>query len=301
VPTAPALSASPAPGLAPAVLGWSDATRRDLPWRRTRDPWSVLVSELMLQQTQVARVLPKYAAFLERFPTVAACAVAPVGDVITMWAGLGYNRRAVSLHRCAVEVVVRHDGALPDSLDALLTLPGIGPYTARAVLAFAFERDVAVVDTNVGRVLARWAGRSLGGREVQSAADDLPPAGAGWAWNQAMLDLGATVCLKRSPRCDRCPVASWCAWRRAGNPEPDPAVGSAAVAGGQSRFEGSDRQGRGRLVDELRRSGAVPSDRLAAAAGWPDDPDRARLVAATLVTDGLAAWSSDHDRSLVLP
>src|SRR5262249_802442 len=150
------------------LLDWSAESRRDLPWRRTRDPWAILVSELMLQQTQVARVVPRYEEFLDRFPTAAACASADVGDVITMWAGLGYNRRAVNLHRCAGAVVSSHGGSLPDSLDALTALPGIGPYTARAVLAFAFERDVAVVDTNVGRVLARWDGRSLTAKEVQA-------------------------------------------------------------------------------------------------------------------------------------
>jgi A/G-specific adenine glycosylase len=286
--------------LSETVLEWSAGTRRDLPWRRTRDPWAVLVSELMLQQTQVARVLPLYERFLERFPKVGDCASAPVGEIIRLWAGLGYNRRAVNLHRCAVAVVERHGGVLPDSLDALLALPGIGPYTARAVLAFAFERDVAVVDTNVGRVLARWEGRSLRPKEVQAAADAVVPLGAGWAWNQAMLDLGATVCRKRAPQCGSCPVAGWCAWGQAGCPDPDPAVGSAAVAGGQSRFEGSDRQGRGRLVDELRRVGAVPVDRLAAVCGWPDDHARARAAADSLVADGLAAWSP-RGRKLTLP
>jgi A/G-specific adenine glycosylase len=287
-------------GLSDTLLDWSAGSRRDLPWRRTRDPWAILVSELMLQQTQVARVVPRYEQFLDRFPTVAACASADVGDVITMWAGLGYNRRAVNLHRCAVAVVSSHGGSLPDSLDALTALPGIGPYTARAVLAFAFEQDVAVVDTNVGRVLARWARRPLSAVEVQARADAVAPAGHGWAWNQAMLDLGATVCVKRSPRCDGCPVSRWCEWHAAGRPEPDPAVGSAAVAGGQSPFEGSDRQGRGRLVDELRRSGAVPVSGLAVACGWPTDPSRARLAADSLVADGLAAWSPSG-RTLTLP
>src|SRR5207253_7595774 len=135
-----------------AVLTWWEEHRRDLPWRRTRDPWAVLVSELMLQQTQVPRVLPKYEAFMARFPTPAACAGAPAGDVVRAWAGLGYNRRALNLHRTAVAVVERHSGKLPPSLHELLALPGIGPYTARAVLAFAFEDDVAVLDVNARRV-----------------------------------------------------------------------------------------------------------------------------------------------------
>ncbi|MFN8017624.1 MAG: A/G-specific adenine glycosylase [Acidimicrobiales bacterium] len=253
----------PPPGAVPAraeaLLAWFAVRRRDLPWRRTRDPWAVLVSELMLQQTQVARVLPRYEAFLQRWPTPAACAAAPQAEVVTAWAGLGYNRRAVNLHRCAKEVVERHGGELPDDLGALLALPGIGPYTARAVLAFAFEADrVGVLDTNAARAHARWAGRPLKPKEAQLAADAVVPMGEGWAWNQAMLDLGATTCTARSPGCEGCPVARWCAWRAAGCPPPDPAVGSHGVAGRQSRFEGSDRQGRGRLVDALRRGPSPP-------------------------------------------
>ncbi len=152
---------------------------------------------------------------------------------------------------------------------------------------------MAVVDTNVARVLARQAGRPLRPAEVQQAADALVPVGQGWAWNQAMLDLGAGVCRARGPQCGGCPVAASCAWR--GGPGPDPAVGSAGVSGGQSRFEGSDRQGRGRLVDALRRG---PVADLAAAAGWPDDPARAARVADTLVADGLAVLDGD---TLVLP
>jgi A/G-specific adenine glycosylase len=279
-------------------LTWTERTRRDLPWRDTRDPWSVLVSELMLQQTQVARVEPKYVAFLTRFPTVGSCAAATAGDVVTMWAGLGYNRRAVNLHRCAVSVMDHHDGVLPDELDALLALPGIGPYTARAVLAFAFERDVGVLDTNAARVLARSSGAPLARRAAQAAADAWVPVGHGWAWNQAMLDLGATVCTSRSPVCAACPIARTCAWSRAGRPHPDPAIGSAGVSTGQSRFEGSDRQGRGRLVDTLRLDGVVRPTDLAVAAGWPGDHARAACVAETLVADGLARW---HGADLVLP
>ncbi len=271
-----------------ALLAWFEHRGRDLPWRRTRDPWAVLVSELMLQQTQVGRVLPRYEAFLARWPRPAHCAAAEVGEVVAAWAGLGYNRRAVNLHRCAREVVARHGGTLPNDLGDLMALPGIGPYTARAVLAFAFERDdVGVLDTNAGRVLARWAGTSLRPRQAQAAADAAVAPGAGWAWNQAMLDLGATRCRPRAPRCEDCPVARWCAWARAGRPDPDPAVGSHGVSGGQSTFEGSDRQGRGRLVDALRRGPVVPSQ-LPEVMGWPDDRARAERVAATVVADGLA-------------
>ena len=273
---------------AAALLAWFERERRDLPWRRTRDPWEVLVSELMLQQTQVARVLPRYAAFLERWPTPAACAAASVGEVVTAWEGLGYNRRAVNLHRCASRVVEEHGGRLPEDLADLLALPGIGPYTARAVLAFAHEADhVGVLDVNAARVHARWAGRPLRPKEAQTAADGAVPPGEGWAWNQAILDLGATICTSRSPSCDRCPVGQGCAWSSAGRPEPDPAVGSAGTGGRQSTFAGSDRQGRGRLVDALR-AGPVEPGALAGAMGWPDDAERAERVAATLVADGLA-------------
>lgn len=247
----------------------------------------MLVSELMLQQTQVARVLPKYDVFLDRFPHATACATAPLADVLVLWSGLGYNRRAVNLHRAAGEIVQQHAGQLPDDLDALLALPGIGPYTARAVLAFAFERDVGVLDTNAARVHARLAGRPLRPREAQDAADAAVPVGRGWRWNQSMLDLGATVCVARSPHCDECPCSRWCAWSLAGCPEPDPAIGSAGVSGRQSPFEGSDRQGRGRLVDALR-AGPLAEPDLPAAMGWPDDAVRAGRVAATLLGDGLA-------------
>ncbi|MFP5577421.1 MAG: A/G-specific adenine glycosylase [Acidimicrobiia bacterium] len=271
------------------LIEWWSREGRDLPWRRSRDPWAVLVSELMLQQTQVARVTHRYVRFLERFPTVAACASAPVGDVIEEWAGLGYNRRAVHLHRTAQHCAEHHDGELPDTLAALLDLPGVGPYTARAVLVFAHERDIGLVDTNAGRFVARaLVGRPLGPTEAQDAADAAVPDGWGWTWGQAVFDLGAGVCRKRAPRCDDCPIRAHCAWASAGFPEPDPIIGSAGISGPQSRFDGSDRQGRGRLVDALR-TGPVARVALGTVMGWPDDPDRAERVAATLVADGLAA------------
>ena len=271
-----------------AVLAWAETAGRDLPWRHTRDPWSVLVSELMLQQTQVARVAPRWAAFLERFPTPAACAAAPVGDVVRAWQGLGYNRRAVTLHQAAQAVVTRHDGSLPADLDALVALPGVGPYTARAVLTFAFEADVGLVETNSARVLARAVGgRPLSRPEAQATADDLVPPGRSWEWNSAVTDLGATVCTKRAPDCAACPIVAWCAWAQAGRPGDDPAEGTAGGGRRQSPFAGSDRQGRGRVLDALRR-GPVPLDRVDGAAGWPGQHARARRVAAGLVGDGLA-------------
>ncbi len=244
--------------------------------------------EVMAQQTQVARVAERWRPFLDRFPTPAALADVPAAEVVRWWSGLGYNRRALALHRAARAVVHHHGGTLPRDLNALLALPGIGPYTARAVLAFAHEDDHGVVDTNTARVLARWSGRSLRAREAQAAADDAVPSRRAWAWNQAMLDLGATVCTRRAPRCSACELGEHCAWRRAGNPSPDPADGSAGVSSGQPRFEGSDRQGRGRLVAALRL-GPVPQRDLAQVMGWPDDAARARRVAARVVADGLAA------------
>ena len=223
-----------------------------------------------------------------------------VGEVVSAWAGLGYNRRAVNLHRAATTVVDRHGGRVPGTVEELQALPGVGAYTARAVVAFAFEGRAAVVDTNAARVLARAvAGRRLAAREAQALADDLVPQGGSWAWNQAVLDLGATLCTSGAPRCRDCPLAAagHCAWAEAGRPDPDPALGTAAASGRQSAFAGSDRQGRGRLVDALRR-GPVANDRLATVAGWPDDPARAARVAATLVADGLAADAGDH---LTLP
>lgn len=286
------LKAARLAGLRRAVLRWGEANRRDLPWRATRDPWLVLVSEVMLQQTQAARVVDPYLRFVERFPTPRACAAAGPAEVVRAWEGLGYNRRALYLHRTATALVERHGGQVPDDLAALRALPGVGGYTARAVLAFAFEADTGVVDTNVARLLARAvAGQSLQPTAAQSLADRLVPPGRSWAFNQSLFDLGARHCTSRQPDCTTCPLRRQCAWALGGWAAPDPAVGSAATSRPQSRFAGSDRQGRGRLVAALRR-GAVAVDDLAAAAGWPDDPGRARSIADGLVAEGLAHWAT---------
>lgn len=240
----------------------------------------------MLQQTQVNRVIERWTRFLDRFPTVGACAAAPTADVIDEWSGLGYNRRAVFLHRMAGVVFAEHRGQFPTDLPSLLRLPGVGPYTARAIAVFAFERPEAVLDTNVARILARSTGRSLGQKEAQALADQSLGQDP-WVWNQAMLDVGAGWCTAKNPQCESCPFLGVCAWAEAGRPDPDPARGSAGVSAKQSRFVGSDRQGRGRLVDALR-SGPVADEDLAAVMGWPGEPERAGRVAATLVTDGLA-------------
>ena len=234
---------------------------RDLPWRHTRDPWAILVSEVMLQQTQAARVMPAWQVFMTRWPTPAACAADPVGEVIRAWGGLGYNRRAVNLHRCAGLCA----NGLPSTLEGLLALPGVGPYTARAVLAFAYEQDVAVVDVNVARVLTRRFGAAAP-RALQSAADALVPPGHGWEWNQYMIDVGATICTARDPACERCPFATDCGRHRWSTTK-------------QSRFEGSRRQARAQLLDRLRAGPVVEAD---------------RQIADSLVRDGLARWRGDE-------
>jgi A/G-specific adenine glycosylase len=285
------LSTSGLSGEQRRVLDWAAAVRRDLPWRRTRDPWAVLVSEVMLQQTQVDRVVPRWTAFLARYPDAASCARAPLAEVLGEWSGLGYPRRARNLHLAAAAVVAVHGGVVPDRLDDLLALPGVGPYTARAVLAFAFEADVAVVDTNVGRVLARRAGRRLRPAEAQAAADEWAPSDRAWAWNQGLLDLGALRCRPQAPDCAGCPVRRTCSWARSRWPEPDPATGSAGVSTAQARFEGSARQARGRLLRALHR-GPVRAAELSVVTGWADRPaEEAVEVADSLVRDGLARRS----------
>ncbi|MYI56494.1 MAG: A/G-specific adenine glycosylase [Acidimicrobiia bacterium] len=247
----------------------------------------------MLQQTGVSRVLERYDDFCERFPTPAVCAAAPAGALIEAWRGLGYNRRALHLHAAARRITAA-GGRFPDDLDGLLALPGVGPYTARAVLSLAFERDVGVVDTNVGRLFARLGGRRLSRTEAQRTADRLVPAGRSWVWNQALFDLGATVCTRRAPACARCPLQSHCAWRGEG---ADPADGSAGVSASQAPFEGSDRQGRGRLVEALR-SGPRPASAAAHLMGLEDDPPRAGRILASLLRDGLVV---ERDAELRLP
>jgi A/G-specific adenine glycosylase len=239
-----------------AVLAWGVPRLRDLPWRRTRDPWAILVAEVMLQQTQAERVVPKWLAFLDAYPTPSACADAALGDVLRIWQGLGYPRRARNLRDAAIVTVRDHGGDVPDDRAELLALPGVGPYTARAVRVFAYECDDAVVETNIARLFARVAGERLTAKAVQGRADAEVPCGAGWTWNQVLMDLGATVC-RPAPRCAECPITAGCAWHRAGHPSPDPAVGSAGVSTTQPRYNGSARQARGRVLRVLV-AGAAP-------------------------------------------
>ena len=257
-----------------ALLSWFDATGRRLPWRETGDGYAILVSEVMLQQTQVDRVIPVYHAFLRRFPTFESLADAPAGEVIRAWAGMGYNRRALNLQRAAQAVVERHGGALPTDPKALRSLPGVGEYTANALACFAQGRQVAVVDTNVRRVLGRvfhWPSTPLD-REVAETAERVLPEGKAWAWNQALMDLGATVCTSRRPTCLLCPVRAACRAAGAFEAEAPPASGRGG-AGGVPAQDGAvrgvepvlpragrgapARPGRGRVM-RARSSWALP-------------------------------------------
>ncbi|MGI9186153.1 MAG: A/G-specific adenine glycosylase [Gaiellales bacterium] len=248
--------------LAERVLAWYAEHGRELPWRRTRDPYAILVSEVMLQQTQVERVIERWTAWLERWPTAADLAAAPRADVISAWQGLGYNRRAVALHEAAQRLAV--DG-IPQDQAGWRALPGVGPYTAAAVCALALDHDVVPLDVNVQRILER----ALGAATIE------PPAGKGHDLTQALFDVGATLCLARIPRCDQCPLAADCP-SRGQRYEPQRK---------QSRFEGSRRQARGRLLDQLRAA-PVPLD------------DCDAEIAASLVKDGLA---EQRDGLLALP
>lgn len=273
-----------------AVLAWGGPSLRDLPWRRTRDPWAVLVSEVMSQQTQVHRVIPKWERFMDRFPTPRQCAEASLGEVLELWQGLGYPRRARDLHRSAQIIADRGD--FPDRLDDLLVLPGVGDYTARAVLAFAFGVDVAVVDTNVGRVLARVTGERLTPRRVRQTADALVPSGDAWLWNQAMMDLGGTVCVARRPDCAACPVGEWCAWNGSTDID-DPAVGSAGVSARQGRFQGSRREARGQLLRALVVGEVLVAE---AASVMERSPAESAEILDGLVADGLVVRTDDRLR-----
>ncbi|USN53092.1 MAG: A/G-specific adenine glycosylase [Candidatus Nomurabacteria bacterium] len=197
------------------ILAWFAAHQRDLPWRKTRDPYRILVSEIMLQQTQVSRVIPRYFAFLQEFPTVRALAAAPRSSVLRQWSGLGYNRRAINLQRSAQELVREYKGKFPADVELLEALPGIGPYTARAVAAFAFEISVAMVDTNVERVLTRFfvgldTQPKLSTKEMAVLAASVLPSTQAWKWGHAMMDFGATVCIARDPLCETCPLRNTC-------------------------------------------------------------------------------------------
>jgi A/G-specific adenine glycosylase len=293
---APACRPAPDPGHATigcvtfgqheAVLSWYSAHQRDLPWRRPgASPWAVLVSEVMLQQTPVARVLPAYHAWLRRWPTPAALAGAPPGEAVRQWGRLGYPRRALRLHAAASILAREYGGEVPACHADLLGLPGIGSYTAAAVAAFAFGQRHAVLDTNVRRVLARLVtGAQFPSPHLSAAearmAESLLPADPGVAarWSVALMELGALVCTAARPRCADCPVAAACSWRLAGRPQSQQPRAA-------QRYAGTDRQCRGALLSILREARApVSSDTLAAA--WPNPQQQARALDG-LVADGL--------------
>ncbi|MEH3088671.1 MAG: A/G-specific adenine glycosylase [Microbacterium arborescens] len=284
------------PDLASPLIAWYRENARDLPWRRAGfGAWGTLVSEFMLQQTPVRRVIPLLEAWLERWPTPADLAGAPPAEAVRQWANLGYPRRALWLHRAATEIRDRHSGVVPRDVDALLALTGIGDYTARAVAVFAYGDRHPVVDTNTRRVLARAvSGRSQPGpaakRDLADMAAILPDDVADAAVvNAAAMELGALVCTARTPRCDACPLADRCAWRAAGYPD----TGDTRTR--QARYEGSDRQARGAILRVLRESVSheIPADLVAAE--WPDRGQRDRAID-SLIVDGLIEAVDGHLR-----
>ncbi len=274
--------------IAGPVSEWFRESGRDLPWRRPGfTAWGTLVSEVMLQQTPVARVIPRLEEWLERWPTPAALAASPAGDAVRAWERLGYPRRALNLHAAAVAIADRHGGVVPSDVDQLLALPGIGDYTARAVAVFAYGLRHPVVDTNVRRVLARAvdgqaeAGPPSTRRDLAAMEAQLPASlEEARLANAAVMELGAIVCTARAPRCEDCPIADLCAWRAAGY--PDYAGARKPV---QKRFEGSDRQVRGLILAALRAS-EIPVGQDELDGLWADDVQRARALHG-LLRDGL--------------
>ena len=272
------------------LLQWGLPQLRDFPWRATRNRWLVLVSEVMSQQTQIDRVVPKFEAFVEQFPTPTECANASLSQLLDIWQGLGYPRRCRNLHDAAKQMVEHHGGEVPATLEALLALPGIGDYTARAVLAFADHEDVGIVDTNIARVIARIENKSFAKKELQLVADALVPEVLSWELNQVLMDFGATVCTARAPKCDVCVVNNLCMWNLDGGNDPAPAT--AGTSKPQARFEGSDRQARGRLMKALV-SGTVLCSDAARIMNLRDQGDRAQRIVQSLLHDRLIVMVND--------
>ena len=286
-----------------AVLDWYAANARPLAFRRTTDPWAVLLSEVIAQQTQAARAAEAWERLIAQFPTPATMAAVPSATVIRAWRGLGYNRRAVALHRTAVAIVDGHGGRVPNDLEALTALPGIGPYTARAVLAIAFDRPVAALDTNIRRVIERafmggqrtngsnqsngprGQGGPMSGHDFQDAADGFVPADRAAAWTHALMDVGAAFCRKRDPRCDACPLRTHCRFDRTASVTTAPRTPGPA-------FESTTRWLRGRIMDRLRDA---PDDAWvrfdAGVGGHSRDAVNGQL--ARLAVDGLLEWRED--------
>lgn len=275
------------------ILDWFDAHARDLPWRGDDvDGWAVLVSEVMLQQTPVARVEPVFLQWMARWPTPGALALEAAGEAVRMWGRLGYPRRALRLHEAAVAIEDRFDGQVPDTYDELRSLAGVGDYTANAVLAFAYRQRAVVLDTNVRRVHGRlWGGvefppTAVTAAERTRAADALPDDAATAArWSVAVMELGALVCTAAGPRCGACPVRDQCAWRDAGYPAHAGAPRKAQT------YAGTDRQCRGRILAVLREADG-PVDATAVEAAWDDAPQRDRALA-SLIDDGLVVTGGE--------
>jgi A/G-specific adenine glycosylase len=273
------------------ILDWYDANARTLPWRPT-SPWGVLVSEVMLQQTPVSRVLPAFEAWMARWPTAGALAIDQPGEAVRMWGRLGYPRRALRLHQAATIIDRDHAGEVPSSYQLLRSLPGVGDYTAAAVLSFAYGERALVLDTNVRRVLGRLYGGAaqpapaVSAAERQMAEAVLPALAVTAArWSVAVMELGALVCSARAPACERCPVVEQCTWRQAGSP-PD-----AGPARRGQRYAGTDRQCRGRILAVLREAdGPVPCAEVEAV--WSDGPQRQRALA-SLLDDGLVVSAGE--------
>jgi len=264
-----------------ALLQWYGANRRDLPWRSDRRPWPILVSEIMLQQTQAGRVVPFYRRFMARFPTPVALAEAPPAEVLALWSGLGYNRRAIRLQEAARCIAA--DG-WPADATGLQSLAGVGPYTAAAVACFSYAEQIPTPDTNLQRVLSRWHGRPLNGRGlIEVAHKELPPGRAA-DWNQAIMDLGAGVCRPAEPLCADCPVVQWCA---------GPETYVAPPSSGQ--FRGSSREARGAVIRNLVQQGPATMPQLSMQTGL--EPQRLRRALEALAQEGMVEQSeSGHFR-----
>ena len=273
------------------LSGWYERAQRDLPWRRPGvTPWQILVSEFMLQQTPVARVEPTWLAWVARWPTPSATAAASAADVLRAWGKLGYPRWAKRLHECATVIAELFDDVVPSDVETLLTLPGIGAYTARAVACFAYQQRVPVVDTNVRRVVARAvhgradAAPSSSARDLDDVDALLPNDADAPRFSVAVMELGATVCTARAPQCGLCPLSA-CAWRSRGYP-----AGSGARR--VQRYAGTDRQVRGRLLDVLRGNDS-PVTRAQLDVAWLTDTAQRDRALDSLLVDGLVEQTAD--------
>jgi A/G-specific adenine glycosylase len=274
------------------LLDWYDRSHRDLPWRADGvSAWQILVSEFMLQQTPVSRVLPIWTDWVQRWPTASATAAASAADVLRAWGKLGYPRRAKRLHECAIVIARDHDDQVPEDIDTLLTLPGVGSYTARAIACFAYGQSVPVVDTNVRRVVARVvhgladAGAPSATRDHADVSVLLPEDETAPKFSVALMELGATVCTARAPRCGLCPLGR-CAWRHAGYPPPQ------GPARRVQTYAGTDRQVRGRLMDVLRASDS-PVTRADLDVAWLTDTAQRDRALYSLLADGLVTQTRD--------